>query len=175
MTLQGCLKSYPPETKLKIGAADGSGWFYVGTVGDYTDNYGIYDRQAREYAYDKKQRALAARDGLIKAGFDPKHYVKRAIQYSQDITLDGYMGALNEWLREVAVKVHSFDSAKEYSDHFKALHLRPVVSCEKAEEPDCIRVLVIGTEYGAFWETEDGFGIKFQLRGTDRGEPRGIV
>ena len=175
MTLQGCLKTYPPETKLKIGAADGSGWFYCGTVEDYMDNYGRYDREAREYAYDKKQRALAARDILIKAGLTPQAYIKHALQYGLDFDLDGYLAALAEWFRDVQTKVRSFETAKDYSDHFKALHMRPVVSVEKAEEPDCIRVLVIGTEYGAFWETEDGFGIKFQLRGTDRGEPRGIV
>lgn len=170
MTLQALLKTKDPELKIKIGAADGTGWFYCGTVEDYLDNYGRYDLEVLEYTFDRKKKAQEARDSLIRAGFNPVKYVKRELQFNRlSFTLDGYMASLAEWLHTVEIKSKTYAAACDAYDNYRSLHTRPVMSAENAEETNCIRVIVPGTEHGGYWETQDGTGIAFEPRGKDKG------
>ena len=47
MTLYKLLSEMDNDKKIKIGAVDGSSYFYVGTVGDILDNFSYYSDRLR--------------------------------------------------------------------------------------------------------------------------------
>ena len=95
MTLEKELKKLDPETKIVIGAANGSGWFYIGTAGDIKGiKKAFNDIYKKLPDYIEKNRAKAIK--LITAMPDEvKGDEKEAVKYAEKIA--GYYSRYMKW------------------------------------------------------------------------------
>lgn len=66
MTIKTALKNYDKNLSLKVGAKDGTAFFYVGTVGDFLENMDVYDSVMRNRTLRIQIRAERAFENEIK-------------------------------------------------------------------------------------------------------------
>ena len=52
MTILEAIAKYPEDQKIKIGAKDGTGWWYVGLAGDVQLSIEALDEKCLKYAMD---------------------------------------------------------------------------------------------------------------------------
>ena len=159
--------------KIKIGADNGSSFFYVGTVEDFTANESKYEQADISYYDNCVKSAEDNLDALLNADTSFSGYAKA--QYRKWVTVSArpnfstsaYSVFLENHAHQLMVK---FDSLiKERKNRLERLVLmeRPVTQKFNADitvEPDGVIVLSVkGNEIGAFWTTDeaDGPQIKF--------------
>ncbi len=79
MKLKEQLAAMDGEQKIKVGAKDGVGYFYVGTVADMIENMSDYTARVRQIAVDAEYRAEISLRLAISEKHDPSDYCQREI------------------------------------------------------------------------------------------------
>lgn len=164
-TLLAEIKKHPAEKLLKVGASDGTSWFYVGTCGDFIENCMDYDDACRRNAIRRREAAKRRFDEHLSRDMTPAQFVRRQLRDGSKIWPGDYEDTVRLWLKEAEALHNRFDANRIYAENYRCLYQRGVVEASEAEEPDTLRVVVTGNEVGAFWETTDGFGIGFSKGG----------
>lgn len=147
MTLKETLNGMDRDTQVKIGSAGGSGFFYLGTAGDFLSNHIVYDKAAETYAHNRVENA---KDTLItQISFFVAGMLKRRLP---DKLVD-------KNLNDVVQKSKSLDKYKEFEKERKPLLKRQVKECFAANpvsEPTGVIVIVVeGFEFGLAWTFKD--------------------
>lgn len=128
MKLSELLEQLDPSARIKIGAADGSSYFYIGNPADFMLHYWYYSS-----------------------------VVKSAARRSVDLAEKDFILAKNERFIPESVK-NKLKRAKDRLDNLVFLKDREVVKyfdCDSAIEEDVTAILVEGYETGRFWCFED--------------------
>lgn len=136
-TLMSQLKKMNPDTNIKVGARDGTGFFYCGDVKTIRENIEEYSRVCHVTARKMKERSY------------------RRLMTSCKIGAAGNFQDSHLWLKRMkrdAVAAYKYDD--QYTN-FKDLAKRAVLDIfeanEVADEDKPTVILVTGYEYGTYW------------------------
>lgn len=167
------------ETRIKIGAKDGSGFFYVGTVGDFLNHSDEYEQADIAYFDNRVRRSNNNLETILNTDTSYSGYAKR--QYGKwkntgtrpNFTMDGYEVFLRGHAVQVLKKFQTYISERQYRADRTSLMSRMVTNVFDADEvvePAGVRVIQIeGKESGQFWTMDEAKWpvIKFSGNGDD--------
>ena len=107
MTILEALMGYGPEQKVKIGAKDGTGHWYAGTVADVIGRLYVLNERCAKYALDLQKSAAAALERKIKNEPTPASFVRAQLKKAEDLgeyldlSREAYQAALEKYFAEV--------------------------------------------------------------------------
>ena len=160
MNLLDELYSYAPETVIKVGATDGSAFFYVGTAEDFIENVEYYTFLLKEGWARTYNRCNEAVKTAIKNYPTIADYMSdQRKQTKPDFTLEGYNKCLAAWMKKIG-RMHSAEQKMlEKKNSFCDLKWREIVytkDSDPAADVEGSKVVVInGYEFGSYWTTEE--------------------
>lgn len=169
MKLIELLQTLDPEQPIKIGAKDGSSFFYVGTPADMLATFGTSSKRYGEYdmvIYRSYERAI--KNYEIEANAAYENAMKYAQEHGAELTAKGFKKALrlifNSDASKAILKVEDkLAKAIAHQRQTKSMQDRDVMDSFKANKvvDDCLAIIVEGFEYGRYWtmdEATKGFG-----------------
>lgn len=145
--------------KVKIGADDGSSFFYIGDAATLLEHADRFSSQLWKYVNHRVKNAAENLRMHEKSNPTPLDYAKKY----RDGDAQGYVLYVNQWLKEYRAKVRYLESKSDYVKHFVPLFDREVISTKQAEpfDSDYAIVIIEGDEVGALWTSDEGEGMKF--------------
>ncbi|MBR5279961.1 MAG: hypothetical protein IKU26_03210 [Clostridia bacterium] len=164
MKILEAIAKYPAEQKLKIGAADGTGWWYVGTVGDVRMWNEALDEKCHKYAMDIQKNAVKSLNARLKNQPTPEAFARAQIKKAEDtgeyldLSREAYQAALEKYFADVRKAISYLKTASQRLKEYVKLQDKPVVDCamcDPAADFDTLRVITEGYENGAFWTTDE--------------------
>lgn len=174
MSLKTFLKLRDRDTRIKVGAQNGSGFFYMGTVGDFLDNSEKYEQADISYYDNRVKRADDNLQAMLNvdtsfSGFAKKQYRKwENAGVRPNFSTDAYNLFLRGHAEQLVKKFQSYINERKYRGERTPLMNRKVTdffAADKVVEPEDVLVLKIdGRESGQYWtfdEAESTPAIKF--------------
>lgn len=166
MTLEKHLEGIENKaTKIKIGAANGSSFFYCGTVEDFTANADKYEELNISHWDIRVDRANDKLDKELNEDTSYSGYTKaqfrrwKSTNTRPNFTMDGYEHFLKDHAKLLEQKFQTLINERKGRADRVALMSRVVTDSFLANttiEPDETRVIMVeGTERGAFWTTSE--------------------
>ena len=169
---------YPRRSQIKIGAVDGSNYFYCGTVGDWLDHEKEYSAQtlADLTEFAQKQRDIHAelceRVPDIPARLRAMtlgEIIDEIVQTETDADFRGsnrsalgFFSVASRWIRQISDARTKAQKAQFRVDNFVPFGEREVDSiffASDAAEPDETLVFKIeGGEFGEYWTMDEAIG-----------------
>lgn len=169
MKLIELLQTLDPEQPIKIGAKDGSSFFYVGTPADMLATFDTSSTRYGEYdmvIYRSYERAIKLYEKQVSEAYDSA--MKYAQEHDAELTAKGFKKALriifNSDASKAILKVEDkLAKATAHQRQTKSMQDRDVMDSFKADKvvDDCLAIIVEGFEYGRYWTTDEapkGFG-----------------
>ena len=169
MKLIELLQTLEPEQPIKIGAKDGSSFFYVGTPADMLATFDTSSKRYGEYdmvIYRSYERAIKLYEKQVSEAYDSA--MKYAQEHCAELTAKGFKKALrlifNSDAPKAILKVEDkLAKATAQQRQTKSMQDREVMDSFKADKvvDDCLAIIVEGCEYGRYWTTDEapkGFG-----------------
>lgn len=183
---------YPRRSQIKIGAVDGSNYFYCGTVGDWLDNEKQYSAQtlADLTEFAQKQRdihaELCGRVPDIPARLRAMtlgEIIDEIVQTETDADFRGsnrsalgFFSVASRWIRQISDARTKAQKAAQRAESFVPFGEREVDSiffASGAAEPEETLVFKIdGGEYGEYWTMDEAKGksplsVRSTISGSD--------
>lgn len=169
MKLIELLQGLDPEQPIKIGAKDGSSFFYVGTPADMLATFDTSNKRYGEYdmvIYRSNERAI--KNYEIEANAAYENAMKDAEERGAELTAKGFKKALrlifNSDASKAILKIEDkLAKAVAHQRQTKSMQDREVMDSFRADKvvDDCLAIIVEGFEYGRYWTTDEapkGFG-----------------
>lgn len=145
MKIEELLKDYPDDYDLKVGAKNGAGYFYCGTVGDFKANIDkISDviRNHLEQKYKNHSRTVE---------YDINNFISTAQAYDY-VDISDRISAFEPMILQIAKHINTKRNANERLRKFVPIKERDVAdSFISMLEDNCLAVTIDGTESGKFW------------------------
>lgn len=178
-TLKDLLMSIPDNTMLKIGAVNGSSYFYVGTAEDFLDNLETYTEQGYK-SFKKTLKSTTADWNLQKEAF-PEYpssctsdlgrmdisswllKIRKGFCTPSENLPNGiwskrmyrFINDLSNWTIQTEKRRKSAEAAKYRFDHFKPYDKRDIVdtfwATDGVEDGEVLVVHIEGWELGYWW------------------------
>lgn len=145
--------------KVKIGADDGSSFFYIGDAATLLEHEEYFASQLWRYVKNRVRNAAESVRLHEKNNPTPLDYAKKY----RDGDAQGFMLYVNQWLKDYRRKVRYLEASTDYVKQFVPLFDREVISTKKAEpfDSEFTIVIIAGDEVGALWTADEGEGMKF--------------
>lgn len=169
MSLKTFLKLRDRDTQIKVGAQNGSGFFYIGTVGDFLDNSEKYEQADISYFDNRVKRANENLESTLNAdtsysGFAKKQYRKWENTGTKPIfSTDAYNQFLCGHASQLLKKFQTFINERKYRGERTPLMSRKVTdffAADKVAEPEDVLVIQIeGRESGQYWTFDEAESI----------------
>lgn len=169
MKLIELLQTLDPEQPIKIGAKDGSSFFYVGTPADMLATFDTSSKRYGEYdmvIYKSYEKAIKRYEMEASEAYD--NAMKYAQEHGAELTAKGFKRALrtifNSDTSKAILKVEDkLAKATAHQRKTKSMQGRDVMDSFKADKvvDDALAIIVEGFEYGRYWtmdEATKGFG-----------------
>ena len=163
MKLIELLKTLDPEQPIKIGAKDGSSFFYVGTPADMIATFDTSSTRYGEYdmvIYKTYEKAIKRYEEEASIAYD--NAMKDAQERGAELTAKGFKKALrlifNSDASKAILKVEDkLAKAKTHQRQTKSMQDRNVMDSFKADNvvDDCLAIIVEGFEYGRYWTMDE--------------------
>ena len=158
-TLPEVIKDIPDGKTVKIGAKDGSGFFFVGSkeyLAEHLDD--ISDRVWNETVRMKNQAEKEFQTYRTGNAASIKIYINRELRKDEpNFTAEGYIKFLSAFFHTLDVKRGTM--VRRVNDWGKYIHLeaREVVDVYEADPvvDDAVNIIVTGTELGAYWTSDE--------------------
>ena len=176
--LKDKLTYYPRDSRLKVGAADGSGFFYIGTVGDFLDNIDKYSERTLKAlnisaentlnSFIAMSRCFPAPDEYFKWGeetplgtilddikrtesrFDWHGSNNSAMQYFKNLSL--YIKKTSEHRR----RAQTAEARVKQFVPFASRDVEDIFIASSVVEPEETLVFMIeGFEFGDYWSSDE--------------------
>lgn len=171
MTLRQALRNLEPESKIKVGAINGTAWFYIGTNDDLERGFADYDAALMRMWKKKLKNAKDSLKVLLTVTVTIESYVMSQIRRSgtPEFTIEGYKAHIEECLRNVRYLHHQMQRCQDIINNPVPLSMRPVVDTYKAtlkEEKGYTLIRIEGFEPGVFWTSGEADSLpcmKFNL------------
>lgn len=155
MKIADVLANYPDDYNIKIGSADGNGYFYCGTVADWNENCDAYSVAMKAHVLERYNNAFNSCQKSIKL------FCENTIKASKDhktITED-YILSVENYFERIGKMVTTKNNAKKRMDLYVPIGDREVVEYFEAdlavEFPECLIILIKGSESGKFWDNTE--------------------
>ena len=164
---------------VKIGAENGTGFFYVGSVDNFITNIERVDAACHMAADHRVRNCKTRMERLLKNCPTPGMFSARLLAKGRvnEITAEGYNSLLNEYFGKVRSLDEETKRAEELLEHYTTIELRTVVTCFEADpdvDEDCLVIIIEGWELGKYWmleEAKEGEEVSFDM---DSNLPSGI-
>lgn len=161
-SLADLLATLPADRRLKLGAHNGSSFFYVGTVADVRENMDIYSRKLRNYARMQLINAQADLEQKLRNPPTLQRYAMAQVKTEKpDWTIDGFHAQAAGWLRDVKKRTANLNMADRQYRAFVDLPIREVLSHFDADplvDTDTTVIIVEGFEKGRYWTASESNG-----------------
>lgn len=154
------LKTLPKDQVIKVGTKEGNGWWYVGTVKDFSDHLDVYDQMLMDTAEKYLKIGTNAYNSKISKG-TPEYYIRAfsdTDHWKDIMNVDHYTKWLDSWFKSIIRKKSALIKLESYCKNYRHLASREVVDWSKADEAieeNCIRIIISGIERGVYWATSD--------------------
>lgn len=158
MKIKNVLKNYDKDLSLKVGAKDGTAFFYVGTVGDFLENMDVYDSVMRNRTVRIQIRAERAYENEIRNAPTLEGYARECIKKEEPLIYSDYRASIEDWFMRVTQKHNTALKKKAAAANYRKLSGREVKEyemCDKTIDDNCLRVVIEGYETGAYWCLEE--------------------
>lgn len=160
MTLRQALRSLEPETKIKVGAINGTAWFYIGTNDDLEHNFAEYDSAIMRMWRKKLANAKETLRTILTSTVTIESYVRSQIygKGKPDFTVEGYRKHVEDCFRTIKLVHAMMVRCREIIDNPIALSTRPVVDVYKSDiktEKEYTQIRIEGFEQGVYWTSEE--------------------
>lgn len=163
MKLIELLQTLDPEQPIKIGAKDGSSFFYVGTPADMLATFDTSSKRYGEYdmvIYRSYERAI--KNYEIEANAAYESAMKDAQERGAELTAKGFKKALriifNSDASKAILKIEDkLAKTTAHQRQTKSLQDREVMDSFIADKvvDDCFAIIVEGFEYGRYWTMDE--------------------
>ena len=161
MTIEDIIQEYSDDHALKIGAKDGNGYFYFGTVGDWRENCAEYSNIIKANHMARLDKARETCEYAIQV------FCSDVIKHSQRGKVSKpYIKSIEGAFAKIAKIVNTQTNAEKKVDNYIPLNNRVVVDYWEADmaiDLDCLVILVKGTEAGKFWNGSEMDGAHIGL------------
>ena len=160
MTLRQALRKLEPGSKIKVGAINGTAWFYIGTNDDLEFHFTDYDAMLMRMWRKKLKNAKDSLKVLLTVTVTIESYVTGELRRSAkpDLTLEGYRKHVEECLHSVKYLHQQMQRCQNVLNNPVPLSIRPVVDTYRAtvkEDKDYTCIRTEGYESGVFWTSEE--------------------
>lgn len=163
MKLIELLETLDPEQPIKIGAKDGSSFFYVGTPADMLATFDTSSKRYGEYdmvIYRSYERAI--KNYAVESNAAYENAMKDAAERGAELTAKGFKKALRIIFNSDAAKVirkveDKLAKTTANQRQTKSLKDREVMDSFIADKvvDDCLAIIVEGFEYGRYWTMDE--------------------
>lgn len=163
--LKEFLEELDASTKIKIGAENGSSFFYVGVVEDLLNNLSQYDEKDHKHYDDRvnnveRRLQVALNKDTSYSGFAKRQYNDWKNKKRKPIfDVDSYNVFLKKHSESIQKLFESLVKEKTIRFERKKLGVREVINTFVADtnvEPVmCIVIIIEGDECGVFWDTNE--------------------
>ena len=176
MTLYELLATLDGEKKIKVGAVNGSSYFYVGTAGDLYTNFTDYaDRVRKETdrkitVAERAYRQFKRRDPGSLANY---FHMKEKSGHPVDTVGDDFVYFLQAVARSGKIRKDAVKEAHENKKKYIPLRKRTVIRSFEASpivDEGVLCIHIEGKEKGQFWVCSEGHGLGFVNAGRARNE-----
>ena len=155
MKLSEFIKTLPKKRKIKIGAAGGTSWFYVGTASDFDKNMSVYSVMAEMYSADSIQRGEIAYRTAANAKVSPLDYCMRYMHdRKKEFSFEDYQRFLESHFQLMNRRKERYNLIRERRREYVQLQDREVresFEADPAIEEDVLSILIEGYEFGKYW------------------------
>lgn len=161
MKLLKQLEKLPDDMLIKIGAKNGSGWFYVGTVDEMKRFMDIYnDTVYHRWKYivrNSTERLEKAVDNAPTWAMYIKSTSKSNGIDSADFSYDSYLRSCHRYESKLNKMRQIKQKYERVRDGYISLEKREVLSCEKADPiaDTTVNIIIDGYETGIVWTSDE--------------------
>lgn len=154
-TLRKLLRQMEPGTKVKIGAKNGSGYFYVGESDEFESHYEKYNLMIEGYWKTRQTNAETRLKELIQRECTLEYFILHELRSQKpNLTVDGYRAYLTRCLSSVWNAHKSIEKIKSIRENLQKLEAREVLDSfmsDNAADPGYRNIQITGFEMGRFW------------------------
>lgn len=182
MKLIELLQTLDPEQPIKIGAKDGSSFFYLGTPKDMLATFDTSSTRYGEYdmvIYNAYERAIKRYEEQVSDSYNDA--MKYAQEHGAELTAKGFKKALrtifnSDTAKNILKMENKLAEAVAHQRQTKSMQDREVMDSFKADKvvDDCLAIIVEGFEYGRYWTTDeapkDGGNVKPSIKLSNSAE-----
>ena len=183
---------YPRRAQIKIGAVDGSNYFYCGTVGDFLDHMTEYSAQTLAAVVETAEKQKAAHMELCERVPElPNRFraktlgeiIDEIVRTETDADFRGsnraalaFFSTVSRWMRQTSEARTKAQKAQFRADNFVPFGDRDVDSvffaADSVEEQETLVFKVCGDEYGEYWTMSEAAGksplsVRSSISGSD--------
>ena len=151
------LSTFDKEQTIKLGSA--SGFWYVGTAGQFCDAVSIINEPAKQYSIGRLNMAKDNLAKTIKNWPTPENYGAaelKKVEYK--LTIKGYVKMLADWFLSVVAADSRVRLWQDRVEHYIQIQKREVKDfgpCNDTVDPGVVLVVIEGHEPGAYWTTDE--------------------
>lgn len=139
---------------IKVGAINGTSYFYIGTVGDITESAEKYNAALRSYWKVKADRE----SNYIKKLSEATN-ISSYIRATKEKTLDtkGFLHYLDGVFRKINLATERMNDSMDHLRTFVPLMRRQVIRCERASDvvDNSLVIVLAGYEQGKLWTVQE--------------------
>lgn len=146
------LNELPQDAGLKVGAK--TGFFYCGTVVDFTEHMDEYSFLAMKRAETAEKRAIRRLEAAIAVDASPSAYVRsmRGDAKIRPLTPRGYTEFLEGFFKTIDLMTEKANKARNARENFHPLRERDVIRVDKSNvEENTFIIVISGEEIGQYW------------------------
>ena len=151
------LGKFDREQAIKLGSA--SGFWYVGTAGDFCDRVSIINDAVKQFSVGRLAMAKDSIQKTVKNWPTPANYVSVELKKAEyKLTMKGYMKMLADWFLSVAVadsRVRLWQERVEFYTPIQKREVKDFGPCNDTVDPGVMLVVIEGHEPGAYWTTDE--------------------
>lgn len=155
MNLFKYLQTLEPDKRIKVGAADGTSYFYIGTPADMIEKMEQYALQLNINSAETVQRAALSYKRAASAKILPCDYFMENMEDEKmQFSLEQYIKFLNAHIRLMNRKKNRYHRKKQLREQYVALPDRKIVDsfdCDPTADENIFAILVEGDETGKYW------------------------
>lgn len=145
------------EMNVKIGAKDGSAFFYCGTLTRLKYSFDIIDDNLQNWYMQRVEDTKAKLQRALNREWSPSVYASCRYRRSGTVgTYEEYMKAVQAYFAELEKIRREHISAKEKCQNREPLYLRTIYEFYPSiDEPNTTIIIITGDEPGKYWTTNE--------------------
>lgn len=145
------------ERNVKIGAKDGSAFFYCGSLTKLKYSLDIIDDNLQNWYLQRVEETKAKLQRALNREWSPAVYASCRYRRSGTVgTYEEYLKAVQAYFAELEKIRREHQTAKEKCENREPLYLREVYEFyESIDEPGTLIVIITGDETGKYWTTHE--------------------
>lgn len=159
MKILNALEPYDYNKPLKVGASDGSGFFYCGTVGDFVEDMEDYSDLLRKHAQANVQAANRRLNQRLNNPPTIERFCREELRSDKpNLSFENFTFYVNHYFSAIKNLKSAADTQVFNYDAFKPLGKREVVDIREASyaaDPGVTILIIEGYEIGKYWTVDE--------------------